>query len=215
MFHKCHFGWDRFFISISLLSVSILNILLQYIKTGNILDRPYLTLLLIILSIIIYVIGTKSIISIILLILGIITLIDSPNISDLTAALLFIFSYQLLKNIKYGIFVLSLNVIAIAFKATYKSMSIYQSFILLLGFSSIYILYYFIIFKNCTPKVKLSDLTKQENQILSDIAAGKTQKEIASNMKISTNKVNDILKSVRKKTGISSLYQLMYEISDL
>lgn len=207
-----HFGWDRVLLSLSLLSIAILNLFLQYMETGNVLGRPYLTYLLIFLSFIIFIIGTKITLSIILLILGVIAFIDSPNISDLTAVLFFIFSFQLINNKKYAVIILIINILLIAVKASYKGMEIYQSFILLIGCASIYLMYYFIIYKDLDKKsnVKFKELTAEENKILEYMANGMSQKEAGYELGYDKYRTNYIVKEIRKKTGYDSLYEIMY-----
>jgi hypothetical protein len=168
--------------------------------------------MLIVMAVVVYYVGVKVIISIVFMIIASITFIDAPNISDMTAVFIFVLGFELIKSCKSAIIIYSLNIVLIAFRASYRGMTIYQAFVLLVGMSVMYALYYFIIYKDSDRKssVKFKSLTKEENKILSFIANGMSQKEAGFELGYDKYKTNYIVKEIRKKTGYDSLYEILY-----
>lgn len=198
-------GWVKFSISLVILLIGVTNIFIQYSKTGNVFDRPHLSFLLILFSILIYFAGTKYVISTIFIVLGVLTLIDPANISDLTPSLLFIFAFHLVKKPKYSIVLFGITLIGISARATRMGMTVYQASILFLGFAFMYACYYFIIYRSLPKPINnsIKQLSEDENKLLQLMVSGYEQQEAGRELgHKNKQKTSLMMKSIREKLNI-------------
>ncbi len=94
--------------------------------------------------------------------------------------------------------------------------SVPQAFASILGFLAIYALFYFIIYKPSIQKQsKIHTLTEDENQLLTYLAYEDiSQKEAGALMELKPNKANDMLKQVREKLGVTSMYSVIRLVAE-
>lgn len=199
------FGWADIVISILLFLLSAINYSSQKPLDNSLLWKIYLTVPYIVMGILVYFFDRKYMIAVVLFIIGTMAIIDPSNFSDFSASAFFYFSWHMIKKYKYAIFLYAITVFGVAYRATMMDITIYRSFGILLAFTSMYALYYFIILKdnNSTIKGNIKSLTKKENKLLEYMCNGDSQENAGSKIghkrKQETSKM---MKNIREKLNI-------------
>jgi hypothetical protein len=206
------FGWIDIFIIFTSILLGTFNLLNQIDLGKDIIARCYLTLPFFIIPFIVVFAGKKIAISFIFIIIGVGIILDPSNISDFSGSIFFIFAFHIINKKKYVIPIGIITAAALAIRATKISMTIYESFMILLAYVVVYALYYFIIYKKTEKpvSVRFSQLNKEENKILEHMASGLSQKEAGGELGYDKFHTNYIVKEIRKKTGYNSLYEILY-----
>ncbi len=173
---------------------------------------PYLIFMLLIL-----ICGWKKTLPYILLIVAILTTIDSATSSDLSGAFFFCLSVYMLKNNIYNIIVINIATISLAVRSVILDMSPSRIIIAVLGFFAMFALFYYIIYKeNIKKQSKVKTLAEDENQLLTYLTYEDiTQKEAGALMEHkSANITNDMLKRVRLKLGVTTVYSAIRLVAE-
>jgi hypothetical protein len=200
------FGLTKLFIGIPIISLGIFNLLDQIDKNQNLIERSYLTFIFIILGILVLFLSKKISLSILFLFIAIYTLLDPSNISDYSASIFFIYAFHLIQKKWYAISISAVTMLSLAYRATNHSLTIYQSFGMLIGFMVVYAVYYFLIYKNYPKPItaRIKQLSEDENKLLRLMCSGCSQEnagiEIGHKDKHITSKA---MKDIREKLDIS------------
>ncbi len=167
-------------------------------------------------SILTYLLGWRIVIGVILIVLGVGIMAIPGSDDDLGASIFFCLSAHMIKKNKYNIFLCILTVILLTIRSTIYEDSIPGSLTIILGYFTLYGLYYFIAYKPSIQKQsKIHTLTEDENQLLTYLAYEDiSQKEAGALMELKPNKANDILKQVREKLGVTSMYSVIRLIAE-
>lgn len=199
-------GLIKNIISSGLFILFIINLIDQISKHQNIIERSYLTIPFLALSILIVILDIKKGLSFLFFLIGAYTLMIPEGSSDYSAALYFIFLFQINPSLKRSLFISTITIIGIILRTYIYHFSIFQGFGILLAFAVTYGFYYFLIYLNQDKKPisKFKRLTKEENTIIQHIANGMTQKEAGFELGYDKFKTNYIVKEIRKKLDTDS-----------
>lgn len=142
-----------------ILMIGLFNLINQVLEHKNILQRSYLTIPFIILSILIYHNKTSKLTkSIIFLLIGIGYQVAIPDQAYLGSSIFFTLSFMQHFNNKHGMFILLSSLILVVIKSTYAKATPSQTIITIIGFIFIYGNFYSIVNEY---KSKIATLQKQ------------------------------------------------------
>lgn len=194
------------------LSISILafllfsfNLLDQITKGQDLLQRSYLTIPYLVLSILPYFLNERIMSVILYLGVGIYLTLDPNTNGDISGIIFFMFAISLYKSKYFKISILSLTLITIAIRSTIINQTIFQTFSYMMGVTLICISYFKLFLKK-----SMTNLNKDEAKILSLMAAGMSQKEAGFTMNLDQSQTNYLIKNIRKNCGNITLNQVMF-----
>lgn len=195
--------------SLSSFMVFMFNLINQIITGKDIFSRLPYTAPFLILSIIFLFYSSQIFRFIIFSIIGFFITISAENISDFSGAILFVFAFNQIKTGRSAI-ILSLAVlISITIRSIIMDDTISGNLVMLVIYFFVAGIYYFSMYQKDEPN-RWEDLLEDENRLLSLLSFGRSQKEAAEEMDISTAQANNIIKRIRRKTGVDSLHRILF-----
>ncbi|MCP4337054.1 MAG: hypothetical protein GY679_04385 [Mycoplasma sp.] len=203
-------------ISLLLFSVFLFNLTNQIIEEKDITSRLIYTVPYLLGAVIAYYNNIKTILSLLLLFIAYRATVGTSDPSSTTGSVFFCLSYLLMRKIKYGIGLCLFTIVLLVYRSTIHNDTIMQAITIMVGYFSIYTVFY--IFA-CIPmikkKSKIQTLTEDENQLLTYLAYEDiSQKEAGALMELKPNKANDMLKQVREKLGVTSMYSVVRLVAE-
>lgn len=192
-----------------LIGLTLYNLIDQIEKNQNIIERWPYTLPFIILALIVFIFKNKTLNMISFYIVGLFSLVFSPNHSSFNAALLFLYSFHQNRTYLYAKIIILTTFVGLLLRMIILDETISKGFLMIFTFSFFYYQYIHIFhpFKNNI----LNKLTREHRVIVELTAQGNPQKTVGANMGMTRQQVNDELKKIRKNTGSNSLTNLMYK----
>lgn len=208
-----HSGEIDYLNIISFISVGLINLINQIIENKNLIERSYLTMAFFILALLIYIFPFKNYLkALIYLVLAIFTHRDMIDPSGFGSASLFLLSYDEIKKKPYGIILCFISGALIAYKTSISGDTTPQAITSIVLYTYLYMNFYIRFFKSKPlPKIKIKNLNKKEKQIISLMASGCSQKVAGYEMGLDVSQANELVKKIRKDTGIDSIYELMFK----
>jgi hypothetical protein len=170
-------GVIKYIIAVVLMLLFVFNLLDQIQKDQDIIRRSYLTIPFLLISLSSLFIENKKYIAGAILICAVYSATDKMGETDFSI-ILFILSYAINKSKKYGIVVVVISLISVTIRFQLFDMTIYQYFLQVIAYISVFTLTYLIIFKQKTPK-PVSDFDKRKIILYMQ---GKTPEEIKTEL---------------------------------
>ncbi len=164
-------------------------------------------------SVMILIIGWKRSFPYVLLIIAIITTLNTDNTYDLSGAFFFCIAVSVRKNNTFNVVVANITIILLTLRSIILKDTIPGALTIILGYFALYTLFYFIIYR---PQMKqeeekkkeeeekeklLKNFTDQEKQLIKLLRSGETQKTAGHIMSLPSNGANDMLKKLKKESG--------------
>lgn len=138
--------------------------------------------------------------------------IDMIDPSGFGSACLFLLSYDEIKKKPYGVILCIVSGVVIAYKTAISGDTTPQAILSIVLYTYLYTSFYIRFFKSKSlPKIRIKNLTKKEKEIISLMASGYSQKTAGSEMGLDISQANELVKKIRKDTGIDSIYELMFK----
>ncbi len=199
-----------------LFGLSIFNITDQIVKGQSLIERSYLTFPFVILGVVGFFIKPKIFLSVILFIAGLYNLIIPSGGGDCSSAVWFFLSFECNKKDKLGIVIIVTTLISLPYRSLIYDYTIFQIFSLTLGYTIIYIIYYkYVYLKYKKKRVEISELTADENQLVTYLTYEDiSQKEAGALMELKSNKANDMLKQVKDKLEVTTVYSVIRLVAE-
>lgn len=121
-----------------------------------------------------------------------------------------ILGYHSYQNIKTLIITIILSLLSLSFNVIISDETIPTIILNILCASFFYLLWYDLVIKPQKGKSSISrSLSPEENQILTLISQGYSQKCAGAEMGLTQSEASELIKKVKRKTGYESLYQIM------
>lgn len=198
-------------VHIAILSLVIVFYLATYMTGAQPLAKmligsvPFIIMILVVL-----VLDSKPANAFVFLVLAIGTTIDPANISDYSGAVFFIFSFHEIKKKWYALFLSVVTITCLTIRSIEANDNIPGALIMLAVFGYIYAIYYFLIYKTSNKQVKskIPLLSKHENDLISDLVAGLSQKEAIANRGYSRSQGYDMFRNIKRKMECESIISI-------
>ncbi len=191
------------------------NLIDQIYKNQLFTARLIYTIPYLICSILLYKYNWKIVLSFILLFIAY-RVTYTGYISDLSGAFFFCLSALLIKKYTYNLFISMVTIILLTLRSMELEDTTTGALTIIVGYFSLYAIFYFIAYKpSINKQSKIQTLTDDENQLLTYLAYEDiSQKEAGALMELKPNKANDMLKQVREKLGVTSMYSVVRLVAE-
>ena len=184
-----------------LLGLALFNFINQILEGKDILERSYLTIPFIVVSILIYIDKTsKTTKSIMFMGLGIVYQLSVPDQSYLGSTSFMIISFLQHANYRHGLGVITLSLVMIAVKATQSDATPSQTIVAIIAFSFIYINIYIIV------NGYKGNIKKLNNYYIDKITKLKEDLNKAINGEIEPRRNIDAINITQEEKAILHLY---------
>ncbi len=182
--------------------------LIQIISSNDysVMEHVFYTAPYLLSSVLIFILGWKKSLSYILLIVAVITTINTSIPYDLSGAFFFCLAVYMRKNNIFNVVVVNVTIILLTLRSMGFNDTIPQTLANILGYFALYALFYFIVYRPCVKPLRdkeklLKNFTDQEKQLIKLLRSGETQKTAGHIMSLSSNGANDMLKKLKKESG--------------
>lgn len=179
------------------------NITDQVLKQQNILARIEYTLPFLVFGIIVFMFGNKYISAGIYYLIACGILLGLPNYSDFSSSIFFIFSFHLINKRWAFVSILITTVILLSLRLTLTQDTIPSTVLMLIIYSYVYLLYYFLIYKKPLKTIDKIDISEEEKAIVKLYCNGYTYEQIVITLglNITGTTVRRKIRKIRDSSG--------------
>lgn len=127
---------------------------------------------------------------------------------------MFVFAFAQIKKPWAAIKLITISALCVTARSIYIDDSIAGNVTMILVYLFVYGVYWFSIYlpsrKKEQPTVNCKELTENENFLLYYMTRGESQKTAGAKIGLNKSQANELMKSIKRKTGYDSVYQITF-----
>lgn len=144
------------------------------------------------------------------------TTVDAQHLTEHSGLAFFLMSAFIYRKKEYAAVVIITNAATLMWRAIRLDGAIPNTITIYFLYIYAYSIFYFLIYSKIgiPPSCRYKELTQNENTLIELLATGNTQKEAGSELGIPLSTVSNMIKVIRKKTGYTTLNEVLYNAKD-